>query len=208
MAETTPDGIAAARPIHDDPQPVLTTDRLLLEPLTAAHAVALFHPLCDPALYRFIPDNPPESMAELAQQYRFWEARRSPDGSETWLNWALRRRDGTEYVGTLQASVLPDHSAVVAYVVFAQHQRQGYATEALARLVDHLIADLGVAVVAAEIDTRNLASIALVERLGFARVVLRKGADHFKGAPSDEYRYEFRPATGSAGVAVETGAAG
>jgi RimJ/RimL family protein N-acetyltransferase len=207
VAETTNDGLAAASPIREDPEPVLTTDRLLLEPLTASHAAVLFEPLRDPALYRFIPDDPPEA-AELEEQYRFWEARRSPDGSEAWLNWALRRRVGAEYVGTLQASVLPDQSAFVAYVVFAQWQRQGYATEALARLVDYLIADLGATVVVAEIDTRNLASIALVERLGFHRVAMRRDADHFKGAPSDEYRYEFRPATGSADPAVAAGSDG
>jgi hypothetical protein len=48
-----------------------------------------------------------------------------------------------------------------------------------------------VGVVAAEIDTRNVASIALVESLGFSRVAFEKGADHFKGSSSDEYRYEL-----------------
>jgi ribosomal-protein-alanine N-acetyltransferase len=45
--------------------------------------------------------------------------------------------------------------------------------------------------VAAEIDTRNTASIHLVEALGFARVATTPGADFFKGAASDEYRYEL-----------------
>jgi L-amino acid N-acyltransferase YncA len=42
-----------------------------------------------------------------------------------------------------------------------------------------------------KIDTRNVASIALVESLGFERVAFHKDADHFKGSSSGEYRYEI-----------------
>jgi len=44
---------------------------------------------------------------------------------------------------------------------------------------------------AAEIDPRNVSSIALVESLGFRRIAFQKNADHFKGSSSDEYRYEL-----------------
>jgi ribosomal-protein-alanine N-acetyltransferase len=58
-------------------------------------------------------------------------------------------------------------------------------------LLEHLFQDYRVGIVAAEIDTRNAASIALVENLGFERVGFQKDADHFKGSTSDEYRYEL-----------------
>ena len=41
----------------------------------------------------------------------------------------------------------------------------------------------------AEIDTRNIASIRLVESLGLSRVATTREADFFKGASSDEYKY-------------------
>ena len=76
-------------------------------------------------------------------------------------------------------------------MVFVPYQRRGFAAEACRRLLEHLVDDYQVGVVAAEIDTRNTASIALVESLGFERVGIQKGADHFKGSTSDEYRYEI-----------------
>ena len=84
-----------------------------------------------------------------------------------------------------------NRTATVAYMVFVARQRRGFAAEACGRLLAHLFQDYRVGVVAAEIDTRNTASIALVESLGFERVAFHKDADHFKGSPSDEYRYEL-----------------
>ena len=43
----------------------------------------------------------------------------------------------------------------------------------------------------AEIDTRNTASIKVVEKWGFIRTGLTKEAAYFKGATSDEYRYSL-----------------
>jgi ribosomal-protein-alanine N-acetyltransferase len=52
-------------------------------------------------------------------------------------------------------------------------------------VVEHLFSET----VHAEIDTRNAASIRLVEGLGFERVEIVRDADWFKGAASDEFRY-------------------
>ncbi len=174
------------------PDVPLETSRLELEPLTEAHATALFAGLADERLYRYLPQNPPASPAALADRYRRLARRRSPNGREAWLNWAMRVRSSGAYVGTLEATVLPDRTAFVAYTVLVPHQRQRFAREGLARIVAHLFADYRVTVVIAEIDTRNAASIALVEGLGFARVATRPSTDVFKGADSDEYRYELR----------------
>ena len=172
------------------PERVLETPRLLLEPLATAHAAVLYEPLLDSRLYSFIPQDPPVSKEALEDRYRKLSTRRSPDGSEAWLNWAVRERETGRYVGTLEASVEADGTAFIAYMVFVPCQRRGLAAEGCGRLLSHLLDDYGVSVVA-EIDTRNLASIALVESLGFVRVSFQKDADHFKGAASDEFRYEL-----------------
>ena len=116
----------------------------------------------------------------------------------------MRLREGAEaYVGLLQASVQENGTAIVAYTVFVPYQRQGYASEELARLLTHLFDDYRVAECVAEIDTRNAASIALLERFRFLRTGTTVGADVFKGASSDEYRYE-RTSTGVADVEQES----
>lgn len=173
------------------PEAPLETLRLLLEPLLPAHASRLYEHLQDERLYGFIPQAPPASPRVLEDRYRLLSSRRSPDGQEAWLNWAVRERSSGDYAGTLEATVSKNSTANIAYTVFVPYQRRGIAAEACGRLLEHLFEDYRVGVVAAEIDTRNVASIVLVESLGFSRVAFQKHADHFKGSSSDEYRYEL-----------------
>jgi len=175
-----------------DAEKVLETPRLLLEPLVPSHATLLYSPLSAAQLYTFIPQEPPVSAVSLRARYATLSARRSPDGREMWLNWALRRRDTGAYVGTMQATVRADRTAMLAYMISVPSQGQGYAFEGAARVLTHLFDDYRVGVVMAEIDTRNAASIRLVETLGFVRVAMVTGADIFKGSVSDEYHYERR----------------
>ncbi len=172
---------------------MLTTPRLICEPLVAGHAPLLFPELQNTVLYRFIPQDPPVDIATLTTRYeRLAREPHSPDGDELWLNWALREKsDDGIYVGTLQASVTPGQIAYIAYFIFEPHQRQGYAREAVGALVEYLFEDHQVEIVAAEIDTRNAPSIALITALGFQCVAHTANADFFKGAPSDEYRFEL-----------------
>jgi [ribosomal protein S5]-alanine N-acetyltransferase len=174
-----------------DPEAVLFTERLRLEPIRVAHAAGLFPLLADTRLYEFIPQDPPADVAALERRYARLERRASDDGTQAWLNWALRATDldGAPLVGTAQATVLPDRRALIAYELGHGWQGRGYATEAGRRLLALLFHDYAVQRVIAECDTLNAASIRLLERLGFVRAGITKDADRFKGRISDEYRY-------------------
>lgn len=173
-------------------QSQLRSQRLVLEPLEARHAPLLYESLLDERIYRFIPQDPPVSEQALLERYRRLEARQSPDGQEVWLNWAMRLDSAGTYIGTLEATVYPEQTAYIAYTVFPPYQGNGYATEGVRLMLDHLDQSYQIPVIAALIDTRNSRSISPVERLGFGRVATERDADFFKGAPSDEYRYELR----------------
>src|SRR5829696_5496571 len=140
---------------------VLKTPRLLIEPLIPAHAARLYESLQDERLYEYIPQDPPASPQALESRYLTLSSRRSPDGREAWLNWALCTRRSGDYTGVLETTVHENLTATIAYMVFVPYQRQGFAAEACSRLLAHLFEDYQVNVVAAEIDTRNTASIAL-----------------------------------------------
>lgn len=170
---------------------VLETQRLSLEPLEPKHAAALYPCLTDPRIYRFIPQEPPLSLDALEKNYRSRCRGGSPDGKDIWLNWAMRLRDQGPYIGLLEATVHPDHSADIAYFVFPDFGRKDYAKEGCRKMIECLFAEFGVAQIAATMDTRNEASVRLAESLGFSRVSIQKGADFFKGESSDEYRYEL-----------------
>ncbi len=80
------------------------TERLHLEPLTAAHAAVLAPLRNDAALHDFT-GGAPLSAAALAARYARLAERRSPGGDQLWGNWAVRLRSTGVAVGTIQASL-------------------------------------------------------------------------------------------------------
>lgn len=169
---------------------VFETERLRLEPLRALHAPELYAVYSDPRLYEFIPQEPPGSLEAIAARYKFLETRHSPDGAELWFNWAIRSKDDDVCLGCVQITLRQDNRAQMAYEVGVPYWRRGYATEACACVIKALFA-AGVVEICAELDTRNHASIRLLERLGFVRGELKRDADFFKGRSSDEWTYSL-----------------
>lgn len=173
--------------VHEPLLAVLHTPRLVLEPLVAAHADLLWPGFSDPALYAHVPGDPPEDLEALRARFRRLEERRSPCGTERWLNWAVRLADGPAHVGLVEATVRDDLSTLIAYFVFTPFARRGLGTEAVGEMIRWL-ARSGVHTFEATISTRNVASWRLVERLGFVRVGLRRGAWEKDGLV-DDYDY-------------------
>jgi ribosomal-protein-alanine N-acetyltransferase len=146
------------------------TDRISLEPLTAAHAAELFPVLSHAAIYTYIADQPPVSVSALAERYRRLESRYSPDGSQQWLNWVMRRSESHECIGYVQATVHATSTADFAFVLAPPFWGLGLAHEASIVALAFLFTEFGVSSVFATADRRNLRSSALLLRLGFQRV--------------------------------------
>jgi RimJ/RimL family protein N-acetyltransferase len=168
-------------------EPALYTQRLILEPLTAWHGESLFAGLKEPLLYTFIAKEPPLAAGEVIRRFERLETRRSPAGDELWLNWAVREARGG-YAGLVEATVRPTGIAVIAYWVFLASQRQGIGREAVAAMLDHLRA-AGAVEAVAFIDTRNTASIRLIEALGFARTATHVMREKLRGRWVDDHEY-------------------
>ena len=115
----------------------IVTPTLTLEPLLASHAEAMFEVLSDEAIYRYLDYLHPRPVEYLRGVYARLEARRSPDGSEAWLNWVIRPRD-QPLAGYVQATVGSDRSAYVAYVLASKYWGHGYAQRAMQAMLEHL----------------------------------------------------------------------
>ena len=148
---------------------MIETERLWCEPVTAAHADAMFPVLSDRRIYTYLPEQPPSSVDALRERYGFLSLVKSPDGTESWLNWILRLRSTRVPIGFYQATVRPAHCSI-AYVLDPEHWRKGYATEASNAILTHLFETYRMAAVTVESSVRNEASVALVKRLGFSFV--------------------------------------
>jgi RimJ/RimL family protein N-acetyltransferase len=131
------------------------------------HAIQMWPVLDDPALHVYIGGEPP-TLEQLQRRYALQVVGRSPDGSQQWLNWVLRRRDTGQLAGTVQATVSDLDGSVtaeIAWVIGTSHQGQGFAKEAARALVDWL-REHGVRVVIAHVHPRHEASQAVAAAAG------------------------------------------
>jgi ribosomal-protein-alanine N-acetyltransferase len=169
----------------------LETPRIHLEPVLRRHAPLLFEALSDASIYHYIPTDPPGSVAQLESRFERLEARQSPDGLEVWLNWVIRIKATNCCTGLVQATICQDGSALLAYELTQVLRGQGFATEACQAVIAELRGHYAVTLIRAYVDTRNVPSIRLLERLGFSRDEYVARADYFKGAWSDEFIYSM-----------------
>lgn len=151
--------------------------------------------------YRSIPD---------VARYQSWEAPYSldeaeafmdemagshPDTEGEWFQFAVERRAESGLIGDV-AVLVPDGdpgSVEIGYSLDPAFGGHGYASEAVAAVVSYFFEARGKNEVMAWTDTRNLPSIALVERLGFRRDPASRQHTMFKGAWCDEDRYVMTP---------------
>lgn len=143
----------------------IRTPLCTLEPLVELHAHEMFRVLSDPAIYEF-ENKPPVSEDWLTHRYRLLESRSSPDGTEAWLNWVIRRPTG-ELAGYVQATVAASGTAYVAYELSSPHWRQGIGKSAVGAMLDELNSSYAVHTCVAILKSANYRSMALLVRLGF-----------------------------------------
>lgn len=146
------------------PEP-FSTSRLDALPLDVAYADEMSAVLADPALHTYT-GGAPEDAATLRARYARQSAG-SPDPAELWWNWVLRVRGDGRLAGYVQATVRGPW-AEVAWVMGAGWQGRGYAKEAAAGLVEHLVGGCGVRTVVAHVHPDHAASAAVAAAAGLA----------------------------------------
>jgi RimJ/RimL family protein N-acetyltransferase len=122
--------------------------------------------LADRRLHEFI-GGEPDTVAGLRERYAKLVAG-SPDPEELWLNWIVRRRSDAQAVGTVQATLTRrngEPTAGVAWVIGADWQNKGFASEAARALVDWL-RGRGAVDVVAHIHPDHQASAVVATRAG------------------------------------------
>jgi [ribosomal protein S5]-alanine N-acetyltransferase len=145
----------------------IVTPACVLEPLTRAHAPTLYVQLADPAIYAYADEAAPQSLEALARRFAMLEGRRSPDGTQHWLNWAIRLPEEGA-VGYVQATVHANRSADIAYVLASRLWGRGLARCATAAMLRELADAWGVLRFFARAERANSRSLGLLAGLGFA----------------------------------------
>ena len=171
----------------------LTTKRLRLRPFTRADLEAFAAYRSDPEVARYQSWTPPYTMEE-AEAFFAPQERATPGAPGVWSQLAIERRDTPGILGDCAFQVLEDDpkQAQIGVTLSQAAQGHGYATEAISRLLDHLLHTLGLHRVTATCDAENDACARLLERVGMQREAHFVENIWFKGAWGSEYVYAIR----------------
>jgi RimJ/RimL family protein N-acetyltransferase len=119
-------------------------------------------------------------------------SRRSPGEPGGWVQFTVLDRDGGRIVGDVGLSLAEPETDVikVGYTIAPEFQGSGFATEAIAALVDYAFDTLGAEAVRAHASAANAPSIRVAEKVGMHLIEKRMyqdGDDVWYGV-----RYEVR----------------
>ena len=167
----------------------IQTSRLLLTPLMGAHADAAFGPMQDDAIYEWISMNKPRTVETLRANWTRLESRIWNDGDNAWPVWAIMTRSDGALVGEVDADV--DDKLVctnLGYYLFPDFWGQGYATEAVSAIADHLVHQ-GIHRLVATVTVGNHASAKVLKKAGFSFTCILSDNDTLRGEPVDDEEY-------------------
>lgn len=142
---------------------VLTTERLVLRPVTGQDHAGLVAHWTSPEVRRFLFDGTVQTPEEITQAIE--DSTRSFAAAGYGL-WLIHESGATELAGTAGLRPLEDLGLEIIYSLAPGVWGKGYATEAARALVQYALGPLGLPAVLAEVDEGNSASVAVVQRLG------------------------------------------
>ncbi len=172
--------------------PILTTERLVLRPLALADVDDLLEYQSDANTVRYIPW-PQRSRDDVLRALEMHAAKGvdapAQAGDFVLLAWVLR--DGGKVIGqgnlSLESAI--HRHASIGWVTHPAYLRRGFAAEATRALLDWAFGVLRVHRITATIDTRNIASARLAERLGMRLEAHHIDDEWFKGEWTSTWTY-------------------
>lgn len=147
---------------------LLETPRLRVRPLLETDLPALLAINSDAEVTKFLGHAPWQGMAEAEAWFRRISAAVA-NGSA--LEFVIAARDSGAVIGRAGLFALESGNATadVGYLLGPAHWRRGYMREALTALIGCAFQELGLRRLEARVEAGNVASMALLRRLGFTR---------------------------------------
>jgi RimJ/RimL family protein N-acetyltransferase len=169
----------------------LTSARLALRRFRADDIETFVRYRADPAIARF--QSWENFTAADGQAFFASLSGQHPDTPGEWFQFAIELAATGAMIGDCALHALADspREVEIGFTLAPAHHGKGYASEAVACLIDYVFGQLAKERAVAITDGRNTASIGVLERLGFARDLTPREPILFKGELVEEYHYRL-----------------
>lgn len=167
---------------------ILETNRLIIRPTETSDRHELFAYRSDAETNKY-QGWIPKTLGEVD----FFLTRLAKEVNQpvSWYQYILIEKESQQIIGDLGVHFLDEANTQceLGCTLRKASQNQGYATEALRRVVDFLFNDLNKHRITVSIDPANTASIRLIERLGFRKEAHMIESLYFNGKWVDDLIY-------------------
>lgn len=146
----------------------LNTRDLRLRPSTLADAEGMFAMLSDPESMKYWSDQPVSGINGALKSLR---KDLESDAQGNSMCWAVTMKDQDEMIGKciLFQFNQDNHRAEIGYMLNRNYWRQGLMHQALEAVIEFAFNTLNLHRIEADVDPKNVASLSLLEKLGFER---------------------------------------
>lgn len=174
--------------ITADKLPTITAARVTLRWLTDGDVPALYEIFSDPEAMRYW-SSPPlsglDAAATLLAEIKCHFA------AGTLYQWGIALRDNDEIIGTctLAAVSVAHKRAELGFALSRSQWGRGYASEAIAAIIQFAFTTLHLHRLEADVDPRNRRSIKCLEEAGFVREGYARERYHLNGDTQDSVLY-------------------
>jgi len=167
----------------------LETTRLILRTFEEKDIQPFSTYRSDPEIVKYQGWKAPYSLEQAAEFTAGMQAR-NPGEPGQWSQLAIDLKSNGQMIGDCTFHLLEDgKQAEVGMTIAHPHQGNGYASEAVGRMVDYLFEQFNLHRVCANIDPHNTASIRVMTKLGFRHEGLFRQSMWLKGEWVDEDWY-------------------
>ena len=162
---------------------ILKTDDLQLRPSNPTDAEGMLAMLSDHESMKYWSDQP---ISDLDTAIEVLDKDLESDAQGNSMCWAITFKGQDKMIGKciLFQFSQENHRAEIGYILNRKYWRQGLTYQALGAVIDFAFNTLKLHRIEADIDTENLASIGLLEKLGFKR----EGLFHERWRVYDEWQ--------------------
>lgn len=167
--------------------PTLTTDRLLLRPVTMKDIEFIYTLFAAPETNQYSSYDDLKTREEAKEMYETY----LKPGFPTHFRLLIELKDHEIPLGTLGFYLYSEKNRRVelGYDLAKEHWGKGYMTEAVTEVLRYGFMGLELNRVEATVDYRNNRSIKLLERVGFKREGLLRQRHYYGGSYQDELFY-------------------